>query len=34
MAEANGWKRLSGAGQLLVARGLGDIRASVKVDPA
>jgi beta-glucosidase len=32
-SEANGWTRLSGAGQLLVARGLGDIRASVKVDP-
>jgi beta-glucosidase len=30
---ANAWTRLTGAGQLLVARGLGDVRASVKLEP-
>ncbi|HEY7271995.1 MAG TPA: glycoside hydrolase family 3 C-terminal domain-containing protein [Actinoplanes sp.] len=32
--SANRWGRLTGAGQFLVARGLGDIRATVKVDSA
>jgi beta-glucosidase len=30
---AGGWTRLTGGGQLLVARGLGDIRAAIKLDP-
>jgi beta-glucosidase len=29
----NGWDRLSGQGELLVARGLGDIRATIELDP-
>jgi len=32
-AEPNAWSQLSGTGELIVARGLGDIRGSVKVEP-
>jgi beta-glucosidase len=31
--DAGGWTRLSSVGQLLVARGLGDVKASIKVGP-
>jgi beta-glucosidase len=27
------WSHLTGSGQLLVARGLGDVRATLKVEP-
>jgi len=30
---AGAWARLSGAGQLLVARGLGDVRCTIKLNP-
>lgn len=29
----NAWSKLPGGGQLLVARGLGDIRATIDLDP-
>jgi hypothetical protein len=32
-ADQNGWSQLSGTGELLVARGLGDIQGSIKVEP-
>jgi beta-glucosidase len=32
-ADRNGWSQLSRTGELLVARGLGDIQRSIKVEP-